>query len=234
MQKFDTEEVYDEDNPETLLCPSLGHFDKVLQLRQDSLEERIPREVMPSKVKQVAENVEVLLDEKGERILIENAPDEETMANVGTCIHHIFCTLDKNNSIDYISSVILAHGMQAQLTNPQTISDSWNQLIQFLQEKYGEAAAIYHERPFKYANNGQIVTGSIDLVWQTAKGNVVIDYKSYPDWKRSDTLSKESKHYVGNYKGQLDCYQKALEKAGETVLAKLIYYPVTRFVVEVK
>lgn len=234
LQKFITEEVPAVDNPETLMYPSLGHFDKVLQLRQDSQEERIPRDVMPSKVKQVAEKVEVLLDEKGHRIPVENAPNEETMAKVGTCIHHIFCTLDKHNSTDYISSVILAHGMQAQLTDSQKIADSWNRLIQFLQEKYGDAVAIYHERPFKYADNGQIVTGSIDLVWQTIKGDVVIDYKSYPDWKRSDTLSKESKHYVGNYKGQLDCYQKALEKAGEIVLAKLIYYPVTQFIVEVK
>lgn len=232
--KFIEEEIPTADNPESLVYPSTGNTDKVLLLRQDHQTDRSPRDIMPSKVKQVADEIEILLDEKGQRIPIEKASDEDTMAKVGTCIHHIFCTFDKNHSTDFISSVILAHGMQTQLTNPQSIADSWNRLVQFLEERYGEAIAVYHERQFKYAEDGQIVTGSIDLVWKTNQGDVVVDYKSYPDWKRSDTLSKENKHYVGNHKGQLDCYQKALEKAGEKVLAKLIYYPVTQFVVEVK
>ena len=34
--------------------------------------------------------------------------------------------------------------------------------------------------------------------------------------------------------GQFQCYQKALEANGETVIARLVYYPVGGLVVELK
>ena len=39
---------------------------------------------------------------------------------------------------------------------------------------------------------------------------------------------------AANYSGQFQCYQKALEANGETVIARLVYYPVGGLVVELK
>ena len=219
---------------DTLNYPSQRNTDKVLSIKFEDEVAYKHRDIQPSMVESIADEVETLLDKPLQRIPIEDVKDEDTMAKVGTCIHNIFCAIDKNHNEAFVSSVIQSHNMQKHLPNASSILLAWDTLIDFLTKSYGAAVEIYHERPFKYESNGQIVTGSIDLVWKTDKGCYVIDYKTYPNWKKGSVTSPEDKHYAGKYKGQLDCYQTALEKAGEIVLAKLIYYPVTQFVVEVK
>lgn len=51
---------------------------------------------------------------------------------------------------------------------------------------------------------------------------------------RKESLKKinEGKHCAANYSGLFQYYQKALEANGETVIAKLVYYPVGGLVVE--
>ncbi len=46
-------------------------------------------------------------------------------------------------------------------------------------------------------------------------------------------LDAESEHYAGWYAGQLDAYQDALEAAGEKVIKRYIYYPVSGLLAEV-
>ena len=60
----------------------------------------------------------------------------------------------------------------------------------FLTEKYGEKVATYHELPFKHHYEGQIFTGSIDFVWETKDGVVLVDFKSYPGSK-GDVVNPE-------------------------------------------
>ena len=181
----------------------------------------------------VADEVKVLLDEPRQRIPIENVRDEDTMAKVGTCIHNIFCAIDQNHSEGFVSSAIMAHSMQEYLTDAKPILLAWDWLVGFMTEHFGPAIETYHERPFKYESNGQITTGSIDLVWKTDKGCVIIDYKTYPNWRKESVTTKEDKHYAGKYKGQLDCYEHALSLCGENVIAKLIYYPVNGMIVQI-
>lgn len=92
---------------------------------------------------------------------------------------------------------------------------------------------VYHERPFTLLRNGQVLTGSIDLVWKTSEGDVLIDYKTCP-MGRDAILNDESEHFVGWYAGQLNAYTDALVAAGEKVLKRLIYYPVSGMVCEIK
>ena len=162
------------------------------------------RDIQPSMVESIAEEVETLLDKPLQRIPIENVKDEDTMAKLGTCIHNIFCAIDMNHNENFVTEVIQSHNMQEHLTNASSILLAWDTLIDFLTESYGSAIEIYHERPFKYESDGQIVTGSIDLVWKTDKGCFVIDYKTYPNWKKGSVTSPEDKHYAGKYKWQLD------------------------------
>ena len=231
---FTIENIPSPEDENALIYPSQRNTDKVLSLQVDNAADAYEhRDIQPSMIDCVADEVKVLLDEPRQRIPIENVRDENTMAKVGTCIHNIFCAIDVDHNEGFVKSAILAHEMQHYLTNAKPILQAWDWLVEFMTKQFGPAIATYHERPFKYELNGQITTGSIDLVWKTAQGCIVIDYKTYPNWKKETVTSPENKHYAGNYKGQLDCYEKALSLSGENVLAKLIYYPVNGMIVQI-
>lgn len=69
-----------------------------------------------------------------------------------------------------------------------------------------------------------MVTGEMDLVWETDESFVLVDYKNYPGY--DDVLDSESKFFVGKYLPQMACYREALEGVGKTVKDVLIYYAV--------
>ena len=72
-------------------------------------------------------------------------------------------------------------------------------------EKRFKPKRILAEVPFSFQNTaGQLVSGFIDLLLETAQGWVVIDYKSFQGQK-SDWETKAL-----SYSGQLDCYLHAL------------------------
>lgn len=229
---FTIENVPSPEDEKALIYPSQRNTDKVLSLLVDSADAYQSRDIQPSMIDCVADEVKVLLDEPRQRIPIEKVRDEDTMAKVGTCIHNIFCAIDVNHNEKFVNDAILAHEMQTYLTKAKPILQAWDWLVEFMTKQFGPAIATYHERPFKYESNGQITTGSIDLVWKTEQGCIVIDYKTYPNWKKETVTSPENKHYAGKHKGQLDCYEKALSLSGEKVLAKLIYYPVNGMIVQ--
>jgi ATP-dependent exoDNAse (exonuclease V) beta subunit len=236
---FDTKDLFwneifpASDDNKSLIYPSQRNADKVLTLQVDSQETYEHRDIQPSMFTSVADEVKILLDEPRQRIPIEKVSDENTMAKVGTCIHNIFCAIEQNHNEGYVSSAIMAHNMQEHLTDAKPILLAWEWLVGFMTEHFGPAVVTYHERPFKYESDGQITTGSIDLVWKTDKGCVVIDYKTYPNWRKESVTTKEDKHYAGKYKGQLDCYEHALSLSGEKVVAKLIYYPVNGMIIQI-
>ena len=151
----------------------------------------------------------------------------------GNCIHQIFCGIEQHvDDESYITSLIKNYGMDKYLIKPAAIKEAWDALVQYLTEQYGLAKKVYHERPFTLASDGRIYTGSIDLVWQTDEGNVVIDFKSNPMGDEA-LLNEESDFYAGKYGGQLKTYGMALETAGETVLARYIYYPISGMICEI-
>ena len=231
---FTIESLPSPEDENALIYPSQRNTDKVLSLQVDNAANAYERrDIQPSMIESIAEEVTVLLDEPRQRIPIENVRDEDTMAKVGTCIHNIFCAIDVNHNEKYVEDAILTHEMQLHLTNAKPILQAWDWLVEFMTKQFGPAIATYHERPFKYESNGQITTGSIDLVWKTEQGCIVIDYKTYPNWKKETVTSLENKHYAGKYRGQLDCYERALSLSGEKVLAKLIYYPVNGMIVQI-
>lgn len=151
---------------------------------------------------------------------------------LGTRIHDIFCTIENKTEQD-ISNMIKDYGFEKIVINPTDIKNSWEGLIEFLKEKYGEAIKQYHELPFKHKlQTGQIVTGSMDFVWETSKGCVLVDYKTFPGDKE-ELIDENSEYFVGKYKGQMDCYENALTAGGKKVLAKLLFYPVVGVISEI-
>ena len=131
--------------------------------------------------------------------------------------------------------IIEGYGLKDILNDSASIIKAWDNLTAFLKKEYGDADSATHEVPvahelnFTHNFDGHIVNGSIDYVYRTSKGTVLIDFKTFPG-KESDILN-EGKHCAANYSGQFLCYQKALEANGETVIARLVYYPVGGLVV---
>ena len=105
----------------------------------------------------------------------------KTMADVGNCIHQIYCGIETNlDNESYYKNLITSYGLATYLIDYQGIRKAWDALVNWLTEKYGKATHIYHERPFTLLKDGQVLTGSIDLVWQTEEGDILIDFKTCP------------------------------------------------------
>lgn len=157
----------------------------------------------------------------------------KTMADVGNCIHQIFCGIEQHiNSESYYTNLIESYGLKTYLTDYAAIRKAWEMLVNWLTEQFGAAINIYHERPFTLLKDGNVYSGSIDLVWQTSDGDILIDFKTCPLGQKY-ILDSDSEHYAGWYAGQLDAYTDALEEAGEKVLKRFIYYPVSGMMCEI-
>ena len=157
----------------------------------------------------------------------------KTMADVGNCIHQIYCGIEPNiDNEAYYKNLIASYGLSTYLIDYMGIRKAWDELVKWLTDNYGQATHVYHERPFTHLKDGQVFTGSIDLVWQTAEGDILIDFKTCPLGHKF-ILNEESEHYAGWYAGQLDAYTDALETAGEKVIKRFIYYPVSGMLCEI-
>ena len=157
----------------------------------------------------------------------------KTMADVGNCIHQIFCGIEQHiDSESYYTNLIESYGLKTYLTDYAAIRKAWEMLVKWLTEQFGAAINIYHERPFTLLKVGNVYSGSIDLVWQTSDGDILIDFKTCPLGQKY-ILDSDSEHYAGWYAGQLDAYTDALEEAGEKVLKRFIYYPVSGMMCEI-
>lgn len=153
------------------------------------------------------------------------------MSEVGDCLHHIYCNIERHDSDHFISDLIEAYGLTAFLTDAAAVRAAWERLTMWLEKTYG-FQEIKHEVPFINRHDGRVYTGSIDLVWDTGNGIVVLDFKTCP-LGDSHILDSADEHFAGRYAGQLDAYARALGAAGHRVLARLIYYPVSGLLVEV-
>lgn len=172
-------------------------------------------------------NPKIVLD-TGKRIKIHDSNVE--MDKVGDCIHDIFCVVEINRNKEFLNNIIKEHQMHNVLEVLEVI-EAWDCLEKFLSGVYGSKVSSYHELPFKQQIEGQIFTGSIDLIWETKDGVVLVDYKSYPGSK-ADVVNPQHAHYSGIYTGQFKCYERALIESGKKVISKLIFYHTLGVVVE--
>lgn len=157
-------------------------------------------------------------------------------ALMGDFIHQVFCCCDDNINVEQIVKLRDSYGFtDKNMPEPCRLMDSWKYLTDTLEAIYGKAIKRHHEKPFRHLDtDGHIVSGYIDLIWETDDAYVIVDYKTCPG-NYSLVFDPVSEHYAGRHGDQLDCYQRALEVEGmKKVAARIIYYPVTQFVVKVK
>lgn len=189
--------------------------------------------VSPSKAGDTPHNI-VPINDKEHRMLVRNKDTEEAL--MGDFIHQVFCCCDDDISVEQIVKLRDSYGFTDEnMSEPARLLDSWKYLTDTLETRYGKAIKRHHEKPFRHMDsNGHFVSGYIDLIWETENAYVVVDYKTCPG-NYSLVFNPISEHFAGRHGDQLDCYQRALEAAGKKkVIARIIYYPVTQFIVEVK
>ncbi|MCQ2127020.1 MAG: UvrD-helicase domain-containing protein [Bacteroidaceae bacterium] len=162
------------------------------------------------------------------------AKQPSDMATVGDCIHQIYAGIEEPRPAYKIEldEIIESYGLNGVLADKNAITLAWKNLTDYLTAAHGPAVKTYHERPFRLEQDGQTIVGSIDFVWQTADGDILVDFKTCPMGPKA-VLDMESEHYAGWYAGQLDAYQDALEANGENVIKRYIYYPVSGVLADV-
>lgn len=192
------------------------------------------RDISPSHAGYSLPNEIVPINDQECRMTIHHKAEDEAL--IGDMIHQIFCCCDDRIDLDKILRLREDYGFAPEvMPEPKCLLSSWDYLVSTLESRYGKSVKRHHERPFRHLDdNGHIVSGFIDLVWETADAFVIVDYKTCPG-NYKQVFNEVSEHYAGRHGKQLDFYQHALEaEKSKRVLARVIYYPVTRFMVEVK
>ena len=200
----------------------------VLSLNVQESKSRSKRNIQPSGYTTEKKFTPKTVFKSGDRIAFGKGESESNV--IGSCIHDIFCVLENNKTPEACERIIEGYELKDILNDPAAIIKAWDNLAGFLKQEYGEPLSVAHELNFTQGFDGHIVNGSIDYIYRTSKGTVLIDFKTFPG-KEIDILN-EGKHCAANYSGQFQCYQKALEANSETVIARLVYYPVGGLVVE--
>ena len=145
----------------------------------------------------------------------------------GTCIHRIFAAYDldadRKEMEDMAGRIISGMGLEKAFPSPASVIQSAEQFFVWLRNTYGPGTAL-HELPFMLRkNDGTVVRGEMDLVWELpGKECVLVDYKSYHDIEDMDDPEARDKYY--GYASQLIPYKDTLEAGGYTVRDVLIYY----------
>ena len=199
----------------------------------ESPEPRIPKYVTPSGDDLSEKDgdlkaVQVFPAEGGQAERISVTGKVDAYDKFGTCIHDILAAYrpgDDDWNLAVAQRTVENFGLQENLRAPSEIVRAADNLFAYLERAYDKVVAVRHELPFMHATpSGQVVTGEMDLVWETEEGCVLVDFKNYPGY--DDVMDPESQFFVGKYAPQMKCYREALKGAGKTVLDTLVFYAV--------
>lgn len=202
-------------------------------LKDPSIEKFNSRYLNPSKMEDNREASVGVLHQSGKRIaVVSNGSVSD--AQVGDCIHEIFCVHKPWSGTNTDSARIILQNklMESVFPKPEDITASADNLCSFLRNTYGDPTRIFRELPVQLLMGGQVVRGTCDMLWDTEAGAVLVDYKSYQGGIREITL-EGGPHYAGIYAPQLRAYRNVLEKSGKKIISTLIYYAVSGIIAEV-
>ena len=178
-----------------------------------------PRDILPSRVapSERLEGVEAA-GSFSTRLTAHAGND----AVLGNCLHHLLCIYrDTAEFADTAASVAAEYGVT--LDSREFIASA-HALYDWLERTYGAPLAVEREVPFRFqTEEGQIVSGEIDMIYRTAGGDVLVDYKSYPG-AVGNLTDPESPFFAGKYSGQIALYEEAMRRAGRKVRDRLICY----------
>ena len=139
---------------------------------------------------------------------------------VGDFIHHVMCLWNGDRSI--IETLSKAYGVRVDVEAVATsVANFWS----WMKKTYGEATMVERELPFSFVNdNEQLVTGEIDLVYHTAEGAVLVDYKTYQGSPAHLTDESSDFHAGKKYGAQIALYEEALKRNNSVIRDRLVCY----------
>ena len=188
----------------------------------ENREKCIVKKVSPSMVKK-AEKVKGVEEVAsfGDRLAI--VANDKKDSTIGNFIHHLMYLWNDDENISAVAeNLAKEYGVSV---NVKLLLDAIRKFWKCLEEKYGKATSIERELPFTLRmDDGRVANGEIDLIYRTANGDVLIDYKTYQGAK-SHLVEEGNKFNAGDkYGGQIELYRKALVSAGHNVIDNLICY----------
>lgn len=220
------------DSDEPVRYKNAGFF-----LREKKTESAGPKYLSPSKYKdktiQEASKAEPIKD-FGERMDIghKDLSDNE----FGDCLHHLFALCEPKRHEENLAvteRTLRAYGI-TDGNAPEKVVHAIEVFFDWLEKEYAPVEKMDREVPFRYVDDkGHVFSGNMDMIWRTAKGTVLVDYKTFSG-KRADLFDPQNDHWAGQYATQLDVYARALESNDECPpLDRILYYPVEGLVVRV-
>lgn len=177
-----------------------------------------PKHVSPSKAKAESQPYSVKQCATFAERISATATDGRD-STIGDFIHHVMCLWNGDEGM--IENLAEAYGVKVDVEAVATsITAFWN----WMEQTYGKPLSTERELPFSFTNAlGQVVTGEMDLVYHTAEGDVLVDYKTYQG-SRSHLTDAEHDHYAGKYSGQIALYEEALHRRGSMLRDRLVCY----------
>ena len=139
---------------------------------------------------------------------------------VGNFIHHVMCLWSGDRSV--IEKLAAAYSVKVDIDAVATsVSNFWA----WMENTYGKATMVERELPFSFINeNGQVVAGEIDLVYRTAEGDVLVEYKTYQGSPAHLTDESSDFHTGKKYGAQIALYEEALKRNGSVIRDRLVCY----------
>ena len=194
--------------------------------------EYLDKFIAPSHTGRQTKGEVTLVANRDARIPLHGKPD---MSEVGNCIHNIYaaCSGNEPQDVQMAELVIASFRFEKVLPDVKAVIAARQYLVQWLTDQYGTPLGEHHELTFMHEVDDQIVRGSMDLVWETKAGCILVDFKTFPGTETAVTAEGNA-HYAGNYKPQFDCYKAALEAAGKQVIAEYVYYPINGMIVSIR
>lgn len=210
--------------PEELIVPESEESFFVFPGQKERTE-KVAANVSPSSLPPVNATVGEI-HSVSSRITFRGKPE---MDQVGNGIHSILAAdcVGANNREEMAAEVLKRWEIDTVLIGQEILNTS-ESLQRFLRDNF-EVKRFCPEWPVQMVlENGQMLSGWIDLAVETESGWLIIDHKSFPAGQ--DQLEKKALEYSG----QLHGYKKALEAAtGQIVEQTMIFFPVSGRLIEV-
>lgn len=201
---------------ETVVAPEPVEFDTLKQPAERR--EFAEKFISPSKVKPAEGAYKVTQAGRFADRLAISATDGED-STIGNFIHHAICLWSGDSGV--IKRLADEYGVH---TDSKSAAASIEGFWQFMEQTYGKPTATERELPFCFTReNGQVVNGEMDLVYHTASGDVLVDYKTYQG-RVADLTDEKSEFFAGKYSGQIALYEEALRRRGATLRDRLVCY----------
>ena len=140
-------------------------------------------------------------------------------ATLGSALHAVIAT--KLMGQQATERVLMEYGMENTIS-VEAAEESADRLIATIHEHF-IPTTVYNEYPIHYTNDqGQIISGWIDLLVETEDGFILIDHKASPRAK------SDREEIALGYSGQLEAYAAGITQAtGKPVINRWIHFAVT-------